>query len=93
MSDTPILDLNDTWRVAHDGRLQWILQRRAKNGVWHGNAYCVTQAALLRNIRERCGPVDPAAVKVIEGWHPTYHPMLAAPAAGLGQVAGKREAA
>lgn len=30
MADVPILQLNANWRVAHDGRLQWILERRDK---------------------------------------------------------------
>ena len=72
-----IVRLNDKWRIVDDP-LQWILQRRAGNRTrsdgsedpraWRGSAYCTTRRALLSNIRERAGDVDPAAVAFIETW-------------------------
>jgi hypothetical protein len=52
--------LNRIWRVSLDSA-QWILQRH-HGSKWRSNAFFVTRQALLRNIRERCGKVDPAAL-------------------------------
>jgi hypothetical protein len=30
--DTPLLALSDRWRVAHDGRLQWIVEHAGGSG-------------------------------------------------------------
>ena len=72
MKTTELVRLNDKWRIVDDP-LQWILERRRgvpgkKSTGWVGNAYCMTRRALLRNIRERAGEVDPAAVAYIEPW-------------------------
>ena len=63
--------LNKRWRVSFH-ELQWILERH-RGGRWLGSAFCVTRQALLRNIHERCGEVDPDAldeVKNLPAWHP-----------------------
>ena len=36
--------------------------------MWQGMSYCMTRAVLLRDIRERAGDVDPAAVAFIKIW-------------------------
>ncbi len=74
--------LNERWRVADDGKLQWCLQCRRRNMVrsdgsedprsWQGSAYCTSRRALLSNIRERAGDVEPAALAVIEQLPETY---------------------
>ena len=76
--------LNVKWRVSDDEDLQWVLQRaRARKeaggaasdvgGVsWDGNAYCNTRSALIRNIKERCGDVDPDALAIIEALPDRY---------------------
>jgi hypothetical protein len=63
--------VNASWRVEFDS-LQWILARR-QGAKWNPSAYCCTREALLRNIRERCGPVHPdalARVRALPAWHP-----------------------
>jgi len=73
--------LNDRWRLKDDP-LQWILQVR-KGGIrskasgWVGKAFCSTRTALLRNIRDLCGPVDPDALRVLNGL-PKAHGLHAA---------------
>jgi hypothetical protein len=69
--DFPI-QLNRKWRVSFD-TMQWILERGRQGDRWRGSAYCVTRQALLRNIRERCGHVDPDALAEIESF-PPWHP-------------------
>lgn len=76
---TKLVNLNDKWRI-DDDPLQWILKRRdgaetyaadgsvVKPARWVGSAYCATRAALLSNIRERAGDVDPMAVAFVETW-------------------------
>ena len=34
-------------------------------GVWTPSAFCATRAGLLRNVRERCGAVDPEALAIV----------------------------
>jgi hypothetical protein len=83
-SPTPerlVVELNDHWRVVDAPPHwpgQWILQRkkgssRPHDDGWVGNAYCVTSAALRRNISERCGDVDRAAMAVVASL-PERHP-------------------
>lgn len=63
--------LNERWRVSFDP-LQWILERR-RGERWIASSFCVTRQALLRNIRERSGEVDPdalAKVNSLQPWHP-----------------------
>ena len=84
--DRPILELNDGWRVAHDGALQWILQRSSvKRGTtirrWQGRRFHAERDSLLRSIAELCGAVDPSAVETIKGWQPRYRPDLSGQAA------------
>ena len=75
------LVLNERWRVVDDP-LQWIVQYRQNNRrrgdgsvdprSWQGKRFCRTRTALLRDIRENCGEVDPAALANIEAmpdWH------------------------
>lgn len=77
----PVAILNDRWRVIDDP-LQWILQYRRrkvcagakspKDNIWRGHRFCRTRTALLRDIRENCGEVGPAAlaiVKALPEWH------------------------
>jgi hypothetical protein len=69
--------LNDRWRVVDDP-LQWILQVRQRQETgkvtgWVGSAYCVTREALLRAIGERCGPINPEALAVLQTL-PDLHP-------------------
>ncbi len=74
--DRLLLQLNDGWRLAHDGHLQWILQRRnsrpEKPATWTGRRFHVERDALLRSIAELCGAVDPQAVETIRGWPDCY---------------------
>jgi sulfur transfer complex TusBCD TusB component (DsrH family) len=61
--------LNPGWRVivCRDG-IQWILQHRHMRkgrARWDGNSYCQTRDALLRNIRERAGACDLAAIQYL----------------------------
>ena len=72
-----IVTLNERWRITDDP-LQWILSYREgkipdSDKSWRGHRYCRTKAALLRDIRENAGAVDPAAIAVIETW-PDWHP-------------------
>ena len=64
--------LNDRWRCVYDP-LQWILEHRINTKDFRGSAFCWTRAALIRNIRERCGPVDPDALRQIQIL-PPFHP-------------------
>ena len=86
-----IVRLNDKWRIVDDP-LQWILERRRgvpgkKSTGWVGSAYCTTSAALLSNIRERCGDVDPAAVAFVETWPERHVHGAVAPMAEARQAA------
>ena len=73
--------LSEKWRVVESPATwipQWILERRerrpnAKSSGWEGKSYCVTRAGLQLAIRERCGPVDPAAMTIIDTL-PEKHP-------------------
>ena len=69
--DMPLLPLSDRWRVAHDGRLQWIVEQR-RGRRWRGRRFHVERDALLRSIAEMCGPVEPAAVATIRAWPARY---------------------
>jgi hypothetical protein len=77
------MTLNARWRVAHDARLQWILQYRYGKAAtaWRGRRFHVERDPLLRTIRELCGPVDPAAVGMIKAWPARYDPGQSAVAA------------
>src|SRR4029453_11180525 len=75
--ERPILQLNDGWRIAHDGALQWVLQRSSVNRRtsarrWQGRHFHVERDPLLRSIRELCGDVDLSAAEGIKGWPPRY---------------------
>ncbi len=75
-SNQLIAQFNATWRVVDDP-LQWILQRkkgrpRKKHSGWRNRSFCRTRDALLRRIREYCGPVDEDAlqqVRALPEWH------------------------
>jgi hypothetical protein len=65
-----IANLNAKWRVVDDP-IQWILQvRKGRKGKrttgYRGRSYCLSRTALLRCIREYCGPVEPNALALIE---------------------------
>src|SRR4029450_5580101 len=73
----PILQLNDGWRIAHDGALQWVLQRSSVNRStsarrWQGRRFHVERDPLLRSVSELCGSVDQSAVDTIKLWPPRY---------------------
>ena len=68
---SPVIALNDRWRVRLNDPLQWILERRqgrqsARRTGWVGSSFCATRRALIRNIREDCGEVDPEALCQVE---------------------------
>jgi hypothetical protein len=75
-SDRLLIQVNADWRVI-DEDLQYILQRRkgkarSKASGWSGQSYCRTRQALLRSIREYCGPVSEAALHLVmelPAWH------------------------
>jgi hypothetical protein len=75
--DRFLLQLNEGWRLAHDGSLQWILQRRmsklGKPAKWGGRRFHVEREPLLRSIAELCGPADGSAVETIRAWPPGYY--------------------
>jgi hypothetical protein len=81
-TDRVIAQLNERWRVVDAQPCsypQWNLQRKkgsssACERAWVGSAYCVTKAALSRNIHERCGPVDTDAMAAIDAL-PEKHPL------------------
>ena len=76
--DRFLLQLNEGWRLAHDGSLQWILLRRmskrGKPAKWGGRRFHVERDPLLRSIAELCGPVDANATETIRAWPPRYSP-------------------
>jgi hypothetical protein len=63
--------LNTGWRVieCRDG-IQWIVQRLAgkRHGQprWEGRRYCRTRQGLLRSVHDCCGPMDTAALAIVE---------------------------
>jgi hypothetical protein len=66
-----VAQLNDDWRViVCRAGIQWILQHRAgeRHGRtrWAGRSFCRTSEALNRVSRERAGPIDPAALAILE---------------------------
>jgi hypothetical protein len=74
--DRLLIHLSSEWRVVDDD-LQYILQRRKGNSRskatgWVRRSRCRTREALLRCIREYCGPVDKGAldqVRALPEWH------------------------
>ena len=83
MVDSPIVLLNDGWRIAHDGELQWILQQRKgkasrKSSGWRGRSFHRRRDTLERSIRELVGPVDPAILRIIGEWPERYEEFLTA---------------
>lgn len=63
--------LNERWRVRLNDPLQWILERRLgrqtrKSTGWVGRSFCTQRSTLLRDIRDYCGDVDPAALQQVE---------------------------
>lgn len=69
-----VATLNERWRVIEAPKgwtRQSILQRRKGSysiggSAWVGSAFCATKRALLRNIGERAGDVDPNALAIID---------------------------
>jgi len=72
-----VLRLNADWAVSDDGEMQWSLLR-ARGGRWMPRRFHVERDALLRSVRELCGPVDAAAVVEIRGWPPMWSRRAAA---------------
>jgi hypothetical protein len=74
--DRLLIQLSTEWRVVDDD-LQYILQRRrdiarSKASGWVGRSFCRTCQALLRCIREYCGPLDDDALQQVRDlpeWH------------------------
>ena len=71
------IDLNDRWRVISED-IQWVLQKRdgkaiAKSSGWKGRSFCTKRVTLLRDISEKCGVVNPAALDIVKAL-PEYHP-------------------
>jgi hypothetical protein len=64
----PLLRLDDRWRVAHDGRLQWVLQHR-KGDNWYGRRFHSERDPLLRSVAE--------FVWVDGSGHPRHYPHVA----------------
>ena len=69
--------LNDRWRVVDDG-IQWVLQKRKgrptpKNTGWRARSYATSRASLLDCVERRCGPVDSAALRILQAL-PNDHP-------------------
>ena len=69
--------LNDRWRVVDD-RVQWVLQKRKgrptpKSSGWRGRSYATSRGRLLDSIGRMCRPLDPAALRLLEGL-PADHP-------------------
>jgi hypothetical protein len=48
--DFPIIAINDRWRLADDGVIQWIIQRRAGK-TWPGDKYLNVRKHLLTWLR------------------------------------------
>ena len=75
-SDPLLIQLNPQWRVIDDD-LQYILQirkgnSRSKATGWRSRSFCRTREALLRCVREYCGPVTANAlrqVRALPEWH------------------------
>jgi hypothetical protein len=72
-----ITGISDRWRIEDDGMLQWILAMRSgrKTGKatgWKGKRFCRWRRALIRDIGELCGPVDPAAMAIIRALPERY---------------------
>jgi len=73
-AETTVKALVQRWRVIDDP-LQWVLQYRrnkhgsgdegAKDVTWEGRRFFRTRTALIRDIGELCGPVDPKALAII----------------------------
>ena len=75
MVDRPILNINNQWRIAHDGIKQWVLQRQI-GSQWHGKKFNTTRENLLRSIMANCDDVDPDLVKEISHWPDRYKDWL-----------------
>lgn len=70
MHDTPILQLNDRWRLAHDGNLQWVLQLRqgrvrSKASGYVSRRFYTSRGALLAAVNRLCGSISPAAARTL----------------------------
>lgn len=71
MVDRPVLNINANWRIAHDGIVQWVLQRRI-GSQWHGHKFNMTREGLIRSLKANCDEVDPDLVKEISHWPDRY---------------------
>lgn len=65
-----VASLNNQWRVVHNP-LQWILQLRKgkpdkKSTGWRDRSFCRHRTALIRCIREYCGPVRTEALAIMQ---------------------------
>ena len=60
-----ITRLNDRWRViVCRDHIQWILQKREASR-WRNRSFCMTRAALLREVLRHCGDINPNALGII----------------------------
>lgn len=62
--------LSARWRVRLDDPLQWFLECRQgaagkKNTGYKAKSFCATRRALIRNIKEDCRPINPAALRMV----------------------------
>jgi hypothetical protein len=70
MHDKPILQLNDRWRLAHDGQLQWVLQvrkghARVKASGFASKRFYTSSTALTSAVTRLCGVITPAAEQAL----------------------------
>mgnify|MGYP003375773489 CR=1 FL=1 len=70
MHDKPILQLNDHWRLAHDGQLQWVLQVRkgqvrAKASGFVSKRFYTSRTALMAAVATWCGVISPSAERAL----------------------------
>jgi hypothetical protein len=75
MADTQLIGLNNRWRLAHDGLVQWVLQRR-EGSNWYGRNFLTSKASLLKAIEDSCGEVGTDTLDLIETWPEKYRDWL-----------------
>ena len=77
MADKPLLQLNDRWRIAHDGKAQWILQvrkgnPRAKASGYASKKFYLRRTPLIAAIDEYCGDVAGHKTWILASWPERY---------------------
>lgn len=81
MADTPILSLNDRWRLAYDP-LQWVVQRRdgkgdGKSSGWRGITYPGHVSTIWRTVGEKRISVTATASATLTAWPEKHGEWLA----------------